>query len=195
MWVEMVRIIREVQPRIVFVENSPMLTSRGLGRVLGDLAEMGFNAEWGVLGARDVGAPHKRERIWVVAYAANQGLHQRRRFNGFGKGMREFRGDVRDGVPSVSKEEENFLANSCSKGLPLTRQKQNGKNREQSRGMSTSSCWWAVEPDVGRVANGMAFRADRLKAIGNGQVPLSAAEAFRQLSQRAGLTYERSNST
>ena len=66
MWREMARIIYEVQPRFAFVENSPMLTSRGLGRVLGDLASMGFDAKWGVLGAADVGANHQRDRIWIV---------------------------------------------------------------------------------------------------------------------------------
>jgi DNA (cytosine-5)-methyltransferase 1 len=69
MWREMARIIHEVQPQFVFVENSPMLTSRGLGRVLGDLASMGFDARWGVLGAADVGAKHQRDRIWIVAHA------------------------------------------------------------------------------------------------------------------------------
>ena len=69
LWAEMARIIREVQPRFAFVENSPMFTSRGLGRVLGDLAEMGFDAQWGVLGADDVGAPHIRKRIWILANA------------------------------------------------------------------------------------------------------------------------------
>ena len=70
MWFHMARIIGEVRPRFVFVENSPMLTSRGLGRVLGDLAALGFDAEWGVLGAAAVGAPHQRERIWIVAHTA-----------------------------------------------------------------------------------------------------------------------------
>lgn len=69
LWLEMARIIRQVRPRYVFVENSPMLTSRGLGRVLGDLATMGFDAQWGVLGAADFGAPHQRDRIWIVADA------------------------------------------------------------------------------------------------------------------------------
>lgn len=69
LWVEMARIIREVRPRFAFVENSPMLTSRGLGTVLGDLASMGFDARWGVLGADDCGAPHQRKRIWIVADA------------------------------------------------------------------------------------------------------------------------------
>jgi DNA (cytosine-5)-methyltransferase 1 len=69
LWGEMARIIHEVRPRLVFVENSPMLTSRGLGTVLGDLAAMGFDARWGVLGARDAGFPHQRDRIWIVANA------------------------------------------------------------------------------------------------------------------------------
>jgi site-specific DNA-cytosine methylase len=67
LWREMARIIGEVRPRYVFVENSPMLTSRGLGVVLGDLAALGFDARWGVLGADDAGAPHRRKRIWIVA--------------------------------------------------------------------------------------------------------------------------------
>ena len=67
MWHHMARIVREVRPRFVFVENSPMLTSRGLGRVLGDLAAMGYDATWGVLGAGDLGAWHQRDRIWIVA--------------------------------------------------------------------------------------------------------------------------------
>jgi len=73
LWREMARIIREVGPRHVLVENSPVLTSRGLGRVLSDLAGMGFNARWGVLGADDVGAPHLRKRIWIVAHADGDG--------------------------------------------------------------------------------------------------------------------------
>ena len=77
MWGQMARVIREVRPRYVFLENSPMLVTRGLGTVLGDLAEMGFDARWGVLGADDVGAPHKRKRIWIVADADGFGLQGR----------------------------------------------------------------------------------------------------------------------
>ena len=65
LWSEMARIIGEVRPRFVFVENSPLLVSRGLGLVLADLAGMGFSASWGVVGAHHAGAPHKRNRIWI----------------------------------------------------------------------------------------------------------------------------------
>lgn len=71
LWSEFARIICEVQPSFVFVENSPMLNSRGLGTVLRDLAALGFDAEWGVLGAHHAGAPHKRDRIWIVATDAS----------------------------------------------------------------------------------------------------------------------------
>jgi DNA (cytosine-5)-methyltransferase 1 len=67
LWSEFARIICEVRPQFVFVENSPILTKRGLGKVLGDLATMGYDAEWCVLSASDCGAPHERKRIWIVA--------------------------------------------------------------------------------------------------------------------------------
>jgi len=69
LWKEMARIIGEVQPRFAFVENSPMLTIRGLGTVLGDLAGLGFDARWGVLGPGHFGDNHMRKRIWIVAHA------------------------------------------------------------------------------------------------------------------------------
>jgi len=71
MWKHMARIIGEVRPRYVLVENSPVLTSRGLGVVLGDLAALGYDAEWGVYGAGDIGRPHLRERLWILAYDPN----------------------------------------------------------------------------------------------------------------------------
>lgn len=72
LWSEMVRIIGEIRPRFAFVENSPILTSRGLGTVLGGLAEMGYDARWGVLGACDLGLPHSRNRIWIHASDAKR---------------------------------------------------------------------------------------------------------------------------
>jgi DNA (cytosine-5)-methyltransferase 1 len=69
LWSEMARIISEVRPQYALVENSPMLTGRGLDVVLMDLAEIGYDAVWTVLGADDVGAPHRRKRIWILAYS------------------------------------------------------------------------------------------------------------------------------
>ncbi len=71
LWREFARIIREVRPRHVLVENSPRLTGKGLDTVLGDLAAMGYDARWGVLGANETGAPHRRKRIWIVGSVAD----------------------------------------------------------------------------------------------------------------------------
>lgn len=74
MWFHMARIIGEVLPRFVFVENSPLLVRRGLGRVLGDLSSMGYDCRWGIVGARHTGAPHKRDRLWIFADSDRDGL-------------------------------------------------------------------------------------------------------------------------
>lgn len=159
LWGEMARIVREVRPRYVFVENSAMLTSRGLGRVLGDLAELGFDARWGVLRARDVGAEHGRERIWIVADAL--------RFPSGERAGWERVLDVRAPVGCFPPKPSDLAWDQYSGGsLP--------------------------QPVFRRGADGMAGRADRLKAIGNGQVPRVAAAAFSILAARAdesgGLT-------
>jgi len=70
MWRHMARIVGEVRPRFVFVENSPMLVVRGLDRVLGDLAALGYDARWGIVGANATGCRHKRERMWLAGNAA-----------------------------------------------------------------------------------------------------------------------------
>lgn len=68
LWSEIVRLVREIRPRFLIVENVGALTFRGLGRVLGDLAEVGMDAEWYSIPANAVGAPHRRGRVWIVAY-------------------------------------------------------------------------------------------------------------------------------
>jgi DNA (cytosine-5)-methyltransferase 1 len=146
MWKEMARIIGEVRPQYAFVENSSMLTSRGLGTVLADLASLGLDAEWGVLSAADVGANHLRERIWIVA-----------------------------------KNTEQFC-NSNSKDVE--RQWKKSIGIEQKLGNFGNSSWWKIEPNMGRVADGVASRVDRLKAIGNGQVSRVAAIAWKLLKER-----------
>jgi len=83
LWSEMARIVCEIRPRHVYVENSPMLVGRGLAVVLGDLAKMGYNARWGIVGADDAGAPHRRKRIWIVADAAIAGPQEREVLAGY----------------------------------------------------------------------------------------------------------------
>lgn len=92
LWSEFARIVSEVRPGYVFVENSPVLTSRGLGTVLGNLAAMGYDAEWGVLGAADAiflaGTPvlyHDRYRIWLLGSCTDAGRSGRREDNSGGR--------------------------------------------------------------------------------------------------------------
>jgi site-specific DNA-cytosine methylase len=79
LWVEMHRIISELRPRYVIVENVAALLSRGMETVLGDLSQIGYDAEWHVIPASAVGAPHRRDRVWIVAYAKSQPIFVQRR--------------------------------------------------------------------------------------------------------------------
>ena len=149
MWGEMARVIREVRPRFVFVENSPMLVSRGLGRVLGDLAAMGFDARWGVLGAAQVGAKHNRDRIWIVGNSNSQSRFQ-----------------------------------TCKKTNSKREQRNAWKDIGWEYWRRISAPNWQIPQTVSDgVLDGMAARMDRFKAIGNGQVPLCAATAWRVLTK------------
>lgn len=67
LWTEYVRAIRELRPNYVFVENVAALRNRGLDVVLGELSELGFDAEWSTLRASEVGACHRRDRLFIVA--------------------------------------------------------------------------------------------------------------------------------
>jgi DNA (cytosine-5)-methyltransferase 1 len=167
-----------------------MLTSRGLGTVLGDLAALGFDARWGVISAANLGAPHLRERIWIVAHnnsesqstkpidakqvcksdmadtdQQHRGGKSQQSNNNFGEKIyHEFSGG---GSKMADADGAQCKGNKCAE-----------RSIKERTDISKSS-WWASEPDVGRVANGVAARVDRLKAIGNGQVPRVAATAFK----------------
>ena len=160
LWREQARIISEVGPRYVLVENSPRLTIRGLGTVLGDLATLGFDARWGILSAAQCGAPHLRERIWILAHS--------RRFAGQG---------------------ENIGRDGCCQLLPKTEDREASERGEDWK-LSTlapgihprgPAHWWRAQRAVDRSIDGMAYRLDRLRAAGNGQVPIVAATAWNLL--------------
>jgi len=146
LWKEFERTIRDVEPRFVFVENSPALTFRGLGVVLADLAKLGYNARWGVLGASDVGGDHIRKRIWIFADTNRHGLE--------GRLHEEF-----EALPGFIPQK--LFTRSFFNGTPF--------------GI-------VPQPIIIRKLNEVASGMDRLKAIGNGQVPAVAASAWRMLS-------------
>lgn len=170
MWREMARIICEVRPQYAFIENSPMLTTRGLDVVLSDLASMGFDARWGVLGAADVGAPHQRDRIWVVANSNS--IKQWTIQSGIKKSSRN--------TQRQCFSDSGFLENTDGQRQQKQR---NSESTKQAIAKLECSSWWAFEPNLGRMAHGVAARVDRLKAIGNGQVPAVAATAWNLLTE------------
>ena len=98
---EVVRLIRSIRPQFVVLENVPALLTRGLDRVLWEIAESGFDAEWQIVSASSLGAPHRRERIFIVAYP-NKGL-------GFTKGQKVFTGRNAVNVSSLTPPDSNSL--------------------------------------------------------------------------------------
>jgi len=209
MWKHMARIIGEVQPKYAFVENSPMLVGRGLSTVLADLAEMGYDAKWGIMGAHHVSAPHKRDRIWIVAKRSRQfshSKHDRTRWREQqSQSVEEKARDVADTKSWKSRQQaewqmrQNTIGGNSDCGgdlhegaevchaagtrLEITSRKSRPLEQSRSQSESERSDWWATEPDVGRVAHGVAARVDRLRCIGNGQVSAVAKLAWNTLKQ------------
>lgn len=177
LWSEFARIVRELRPRYVVVENVPaLLTGKGkrwdrapVGRVLGDLAEVGYDAEWACLSAGEFGAPHLRKRVWIVAYpardaeagaAAESGAERQR---AWASGQRSRAADPAD-VPDADREQREGRAQAL--GRPAS---------AELRGH------WAAEPAVGRVADGVPARVDRLAALGNALLPQIAEWIGRRI--------------
>lgn len=214
MWGHMARIVGEVRPRYVFVENSPMLVRRGLTRVIGDLAQMGYDARWGILGAHHVAAPHKRDRIWIVANGSRELQSERvdedqRGWVGnlrqkvansdgsrFKQGNKALAGESSEQFDGSCVQPRKDVSDADKSGLQgrLQDRESNKERRQVASNGSSSECgsgregcgnlqWWATEPSVGRVAHGVAHRVDRIKAIGNGQVPHVAALAWKILTE------------
>ena len=196
LWREYARIIGELRPSLIIVENVAMLLSRGLGDVLGDMAALGYDAEWHCIPASAIGAPHERDRVWVLANAS------RRRCSGSGEGEVQLAGrneivgageDVADATGERRAETRQLrfgqpqewsgrrraeMANAVRKGLAHGGQagEQTGAVAYQWR-MALAElerrgrAWWASEPGMDRVADGVPNRVDRIAALGNAVVP------------------------
>jgi len=174
LWTEYARIVGELRPRYVIVENVAALLDRGLGTVLADLAALGYDAEWDCIPASAVGAPHRRDRLWLVAYP-----HAQRRERRTGQPRPRRRLELADRRRTVDGSHANSAGPQGHGHQPADLR--NGQS-EVALGRDE---WWATEPDVGRVAHGVPARVDRLRALGNALVPHIAERIGRAI-----VTYE-----
>lgn len=182
---EILRLAKECRPTFVFLENVPAIRTRGLASVIRGFTEIGYDCRWTCLSAADVGANHKRERWFFLARSGRTRRAERSlRNEGFastalGRGAStelkrsgETCGPVAH-AEGIGRPEGQQDARRCGERegtLP---------GEEQCGFVSTS--WWDVEPNVGRVVDGIPNRVDRLKCLGNAVVPLQAKTAFEIL--------------
>jgi DNA (cytosine-5)-methyltransferase 1 len=202
---EVLRILGVVRPRYLFLENVAAITSNGLATVIADLATCGYDAEWLCLRASDCGANHHRDRWWCLAYP--KGERGNDRSNHSAKLMErqkipESGNNGGESDLSYPYGERGCRRNTERQDATATRQpspsaweygrRMGDGNIEPELGLladgvasglvqECSSSWWETEPEIGRVAKGMNNRNRQLKALGNGQVPLQAAVAWKLL--------------
>ena len=143
LWSEFARIIQLVRPRYVVVENVAALRIRGLGQVLGDLATSGYDAVWDCVPAAAIGAPHRRDRLFVIGIANPN------------------RDVANPNGPRLQGRFSESLQECTGQWLA-------GQGGTRPSGVQDH---WFIEPHVGRVATGVPRRVDRLKCLGNAVVP------------------------
>lgn len=162
MWPSTIDAIRIIRPRYCLLENvAALITNQYFGTIQGDLAQSGYSVRWRRLSAAEVGAPHQRDRLWLAAYANI------------------------DKYESGPQAQQWTGTKELSTDTDHTRLEERERCTEArwSRPTIDRCDWWAIEPDLGRVANGVANRVDRLKAAGNGQVPAVVRAAWHLLTE------------
>lgn len=211
LWPEIARIIGDVRPHFCFLENVPGVVRHGLPYVLTDLAKLGFDAEWGLLSAAGVGAPHKRERWWLVAHHAGVGRHE------WGDGTQQrlvAYSTSSHGTPSECTGDSGSNTDGGGHGARWSHDVADTSGERRVSGKrSAARHWWpepqdhrfpprpddidgwadyiatgGPEPGVRRGADGpSAWLADALHLGGNGLVPQCAREAWRLLTKRTPI--------
>jgi len=160
---EFVRLIRDLRPRFVFLENVPAITVRGLERILLELTALGYDARWTIVSAAEFGACHLRQRWFLLAHTYCEG--------------------GRNEQITQPKRRGEAAAFDSSEDIADT----NGARLEGLWGQESELCrpasynGWASKPTVRRGAHGVSNRVDRIRGLGNAVVPMQAREAFIRL--------------
>ena len=186
-----IRVVRELRPRVVCMENVAALLTRGLDVVVGTLAEIGYRVEWHCIPAAHVGAPHIRDRVFIHAYRNSESTLPVNAEASRGEGSipdtesERLRKRWPRGIAGVGEGKENAatLADTIGPGLEIEPRKPGDHDEEQPAAKRSGDKreWWAVEPDVGRVAHGVPKRVDRLRGLGNAVVPQVAELVGRMI--------------
>lgn len=178
LWKHMHRLIREIRPRVAIMENVAMLRSRGLDQVVGDLATIGYDAEWHCISAAHIGAPHRRDRIWIVAYPSSQ------RRQGICPEISAGQGEeTGEGMQGQGVEKANFAGHlRQGHGSPLARQIEISDAIE----LAGRKQWSAESRPIG-VVDGVPYRLDRLRCCGNAVVSQLVERIGRAIIANAHL--------
>jgi DNA (cytosine-5)-methyltransferase 1 len=207
LWKYYVEAIRVLRPKYALIENVSALIGRGLDVVLADLAQIGYDAEWHCISASCVGAPHRRDRVFVIGVRTVNVAYSCRVGNKASMGQEEcerndekcscseparagddvayasadgFQGGCayEGGLVGCCEERRVFQSAGGNIQADVSDCDRQGLQGEKSEaGSFARRGWWAVEPDVGRVVDGVSFRVDRIKCLGNAVVP-QCAEIF-----------------
>ena len=162
---EIERLIREIRPRFVFLENVPAIRTRGGSIVGARLADAGYDCRWVTLSASEVGANHQRKRWFLLA--KSHGIS---------------RGAIKESEKQTGETWRESIGNSSTNVAdPDSNREKRDQPEDGGRGGIVKNDWWAIEPNVGRVAYGIPSRMDRLKCLGNSVCPSQAKEAFKIL--------------
>ena len=198
LWPHIRRHIKAIRPVRCFFENVEGHISLGLREVISDLESLGYKTTWGIFSAREVGAPHQRKRVYILADSNSVRCDRRQLPDRVSKRPVEIEAQQRlkqsvvwSKVTGCSRDCGKNVADSSGKGLQgggITRNissKESQPNDEfASRCSSAQIREWEPEPRVGRVVNGCSNRVDRIRALGNGVVPQTAAKAWMTLNLR-----------
>jgi DNA (cytosine-5)-methyltransferase 1 len=192
MWGEALRVVADLSPRCFVAENPIGLLNHDGGRtfhgILRAFASVGYVCEWHVIAAAAVGAPHRRERVWLVAHAdgvpCTEGQPRRtcERVSGSSAGSqgRQDQGQARAVAGHCGADVADANGRARQRKRLTKHSEQQGSSGDLAHGCSSWGRWarpagcrqqWETEPAVGRVAHGVPNRVDRLRCLGNAIVP------------------------
>ena len=173
LWPFIRRHLAAIRPARCFFENVEGHISLGLSTVISDLEEDGYQSAWGIFSACEAGAPHQRKRVYILANSNSIGLEEYGHF----KSTNAVKASKNVADTNSASWQGRWIPGGVHEENPIANISGNEVRDEASQ-------QWLPEPRLGRVVDGCADRVDRLRLLGNGVVPQTAAKAWEILSKR-----------